>query len=92
MRHDSLNEIDLSAQLRELQRQVAELRDLLVGRTAKQAKSSQADPAWRLVIPISEGKLVLGTWQRVFHLECDVRPRDRKVVVTVYGEAVSNWS
>ena len=41
-----MNEIDLSAQLRELQRRVAELRDLLVGGTAKQATSSQADPTW----------------------------------------------
>lgn len=41
-----LNEIDLSAQLRDLQRQVAELRQLLVGGVAKQARSSQADPAW----------------------------------------------
>ena len=39
-----------------------------------------------LVIPINDGKLVLGTWQQVFHLECDVRPRDRAIVVTVYGE------
>ena len=39
-----------------------------------------------LVIPIGDGKLLLGTWQQVFHLECDVRPRERTVVVTVYGE------
>ena len=37
-------------------------------------------------IPISDGGLVLGTWQQVFHLECDVRPRQRTVVVTVMGE------
>ena len=46
MRNVTMNEIDLSAQLRELQRQVAELRELLVGGTAKQARSSQADPTW----------------------------------------------
>ena len=39
-----------------------------------------------LTVPIKEGKLVLGTWQQVFHLECDVRPRERTVVVTVLGE------
>ena len=39
-----------------------------------------------LSIPVAEGKLVLGTWQQVFHLECDVRPRQRSVVVTVLGE------
>jgi len=30
--------------------------------------------------------LVLGTWQQVFHIDCDVRPRQRTVVVTVLGE------
>jgi secondary thiamine-phosphate synthase enzyme len=39
-----------------------------------------------LTIPISEGKLLLGTWQQIFHLECDVRPRQRTMVVTVIGE------
>lgn len=38
-------------------------------------------------VPVSEGRLVLGTWQQIFHLECDVRPRKRVVVVTVIGEA-----
>jgi len=37
-------------------------------------------------VPISEGRLVLGTWQQLFHLECDVKPRRRKIVVTVVGE------
>jgi secondary thiamine-phosphate synthase enzyme len=40
-----------------------------------------------LAVPISEGRLVLGTWQQVFHLDCDVKPRQRTVVVTVMGEA-----
>ncbi len=39
-----------------------------------------------LTIPIAQGKLVLGTWQQIFHLECDVKGRQRKVMVTVYGE------
>jgi secondary thiamine-phosphate synthase enzyme len=39
-----------------------------------------------LAVPISRGKPVLGTWQQVFHLECDVRPRQRIVVATVIGE------
>jgi secondary thiamine-phosphate synthase enzyme len=39
-----------------------------------------------LAVPVSQGALVLGTWQQVFHLECDVRPRERTVVVTVLGE------
>ena len=39
-----------------------------------------------LTVPIAEGKLVLGTWQQIFHLECDVRGRQRTVVITVLGE------
>ncbi len=39
-----------------------------------------------LAVPINDGQLVLGTWQQVFHLECDVRPRSRTVVVTVIGD------
>jgi secondary thiamine-phosphate synthase enzyme len=39
-----------------------------------------------LSIPVSEGRLVLGTWQQIVLLECDVRPRERTVVVTVIGE------
>jgi secondary thiamine-phosphate synthase enzyme len=39
-----------------------------------------------LTVPIAQGQLVLGTWQQIFHLECDVKPRQRKVMVTVYGE------
>jgi secondary thiamine-phosphate synthase enzyme len=40
-----------------------------------------------LTVPVREGELVTGTWQQIFHLECDVKPRDRTIVVTVYGEA-----
>ncbi|MBI5158705.1 YjbQ family protein [Candidatus Micrarchaeota archaeon] len=36
-------------------------------------------------IPISEGKLVLGTWQRILLCELD-GPRNRKVVVQVTGK------
>ncbi len=39
-----------------------------------------------LTVPIADGKLVLGTWQQIFLLECDVRPRQRTVVITVMGE------
>jgi len=39
-----------------------------------------------LTVPIAEGKLVLGTWQQIFHLECDTRGRNRTVVVTVVGD------
>ena len=39
-----------------------------------------------LVVPVAGGKPVLGTWQLIFHLECDVRGRERTVVVTVTGD------
>lgn len=39
-----------------------------------------------LTVPVSGGKTVLGTWQQLFLLECDVKPRRRTVVVTVMGD------
>jgi secondary thiamine-phosphate synthase enzyme len=39
-----------------------------------------------LTVPIRSGSLVLGTWQQIFHIECDIRPRERTVCVTVLGE------
>jgi secondary thiamine-phosphate synthase enzyme len=39
-----------------------------------------------VTVPLGEGKLILGTWQQVFLLECDTRARQRTVVVTVMGE------
>ncbi len=39
-----------------------------------------------LTVPIKEGRLLLGTWQQVFHLECDIKPRLRTVAITVIGE------
>jgi len=39
-----------------------------------------------LTVPIVDGKLALGTWQQIFHLECDIRGRQRNVLVTVVGD------
>jgi secondary thiamine-phosphate synthase enzyme len=39
-----------------------------------------------LTVPVANGKPLLGTWQQIFHLECDVRGRQRTVVVTVVGD------
>jgi len=39
-----------------------------------------------ITIPVAQGGPVLGEWQQVFHLECDVKARTREVVVTVSGE------
>jgi secondary thiamine-phosphate synthase enzyme len=39
-----------------------------------------------VTVPIAAGQPLLGTWQQIFHLECDVRGRQRTVVVTVWGD------
>ncbi len=39
-----------------------------------------------LTVPVADGGPVLGTWQQIFHLECDARGRQRTVVITVVGE------
>ena len=39
-----------------------------------------------LTVPIRDAKLVLGTWQQIFHLECDIKPRRRAIAVTVMGD------
>ncbi len=39
-----------------------------------------------LTVPVADGRPMLGTWQQIVHLECDVRGRQRTVVVTVTGE------
>lgn len=39
-----------------------------------------------ITIPVRNGKLLRGTWQQLFHLECDIKPRQRTIVVTVNGE------
>ena len=38
-----------------------------------------------LTVPIRDGQMVLGTWQQIFHLDCDNKPHDRKILVTVMG-------
>jgi secondary thiamine-phosphate synthase enzyme len=39
-----------------------------------------------LSVPVGNGSLILGTWQQIFFLECDIRPRQRTIIVTVQGE------
>lgn len=36
--------------------------------------------------PVAGGQPLLGTWQQIIHLECDNKPRQRTIVVTVIGE------
>lgn len=39
-----------------------------------------------ITIPFAGGLLLLGTWQQIFHMEADIKPRQRRIVVTVVGE------
>jgi secondary thiamine-phosphate synthase enzyme len=39
-----------------------------------------------LVVPILDGKLVLGTWQQIVFCDFDNRPRERKVIIQIIGE------
>ena len=39
-----------------------------------------------LTAPIANNSCVLGTWQQIFHLECDNKPHNRTIVVTVTGD------
>ncbi|WP_257999402.1 YjbQ family protein [Fischerella thermalis] len=39
-----------------------------------------------ITVPVRDRRLVSGTWQQIFHLECDIKPRQRQIMVTVYGK------
>ena len=39
-----------------------------------------------LTIPFVNGELTLGTWQQVIHVDFDVRPRKRKLILQLMGE------
>ena len=39
-----------------------------------------------LTIPVAAGRCLLGTWQQVVLVECDLRPRRRRVVFTFVGD------
>ena len=39
-----------------------------------------------VTVPVRDRKPLLGTWQQIFHLECDVKPRRRTIAVTVMGD------
>jgi secondary thiamine-phosphate synthase enzyme len=39
-----------------------------------------------LSLPVRAGSLGLGTWQQVLFIDFDVRPRQRRILVTVHGE------
>ncbi|MFQ6124265.1 MAG: secondary thiamine-phosphate synthase enzyme YjbQ [Candidatus Heimdallarchaeota archaeon] len=39
------------------------------------------------VVPVQKGRLALGTWQSIFWVETETRPRTRKVEVYVIGKS-----
>ncbi|MFQ5923514.1 MAG: secondary thiamine-phosphate synthase enzyme YjbQ [Anaerolineales bacterium] len=40
-----------------------------------------------LTVPILDGQLSLGTWQQILFIDFDVRPRSRRLVMQIVGEA-----
>ena len=38
-----------------------------------------------LTVPVENGRLILGTWQQIIFVECDIRPRSRKIIVHIVG-------
>ncbi len=39
-----------------------------------------------LTVPFVNGQMTLGTWQQIIHVDFDVRPRRRELVVQLIGE------
>ena len=81
-----------------LEQDFAELMDRII----PQNKSYQHDARWgdgngfshvrasllgpSLTIPVTEGRLTLGTWQQIVFIDFDNRPRDRRLVIQIMGE------
>ena len=53
------------------------------GNGRSHVKASIIGPS--LCVPVENGKLLLGTWQQLVFIECDVRARQRRLIVTVVG-------
>jgi len=39
-----------------------------------------------IAVPVIDGALQLGTWQQIVFVECDVKPRQRSLLVQVTGD------
>ena len=42
-----------------------------------------------VTVPIEDGELTLGTWQQVVLVDFDNRPRQRKLIVQIFGTVKS---
>lgn len=47
-------------------------------------KASIMSPS--LVVPFTEGELMLGTWQQIVAINWDTRPRTREIILQIMGE------
>jgi len=45
-----------------------------------------------ITVPVAEGKLLLGTWQQLVLVECDVRDRRRSIVMSFVGMTTTGGS
>jgi secondary thiamine-phosphate synthase enzyme len=39
-----------------------------------------------IVVPFSDGKMLLGTWQQIILIDFDTRPRNRDIVIQLMGK------
>jgi secondary thiamine-phosphate synthase enzyme len=39
-----------------------------------------------LTVPFEKGRMLLGTWQQIVLVDCDNRPRERRIAVQAFGE------
>ena len=53
------------------------------GNGRSHVKASIIGPS--LCIPVKNGSLALGTWQQIVFIECDIRARNRRLIITVIG-------
>ena len=53
------------------------------GNGRSHVKASIIGPS--LTVPFENGHLMLGTWQQIVFMECDIRARHRRLIVSVLG-------
>ena len=53
------------------------------GNGRSHVKASIIGPS--LNVPFENGKLLIGTWQQIVFIECDIRARHRRIIISVLG-------